>query len=148
MKKSVCAVRDEAPSRQIERRFSSLFASVMLQDHAEMLTLSNAAESCQMPALVWSSAFGFATGESHSRFRSRARPSSLPRKSSDVSSQNRLSRRSMWALSGSVWISTTSSSVNCRNIPPNADSVEDISPDYRRVSVIILDFRISMYTLE
>ncbi|WP_281259905.1 IS4 family transposase [Halalkaliarchaeum desulfuricum] len=50
----------------MERRLNSLFPSLMLEDHAEEVGLVERNRKLQMPPLVWSLVFGFATGESRS----------------------------------------------------------------------------------
>ena len=59
-------MHDNASSRRIERRLTSLFPSVMLEDYAEEVGVVERNRKLQMPALVWSLVFGFATGESRS----------------------------------------------------------------------------------
>ena len=48
----------------IERRLTTLFPSVALEDHAEAVGVIEREGKLQIPPLVWSFAFGFATGES------------------------------------------------------------------------------------
>jgi len=59
-------MQQEASSRRIERRLTSLFPSLMLEDHAEEVGVVERNRKLQMPPLVWSFVFGFATGESRS----------------------------------------------------------------------------------
>ena len=59
-------MHDNASSRRIERRLTGLFPSVMLEDHAEEVGVVERNRKLQMPPLVWSLVFGFATGESRS----------------------------------------------------------------------------------
>jgi len=59
-------VHNNAPSRRIERRLTTLFPSVMLDDHAEEVGVIERDRDLQMPPLVWSLVFGFTTGESRS----------------------------------------------------------------------------------
>jgi putative transposase len=55
----------QAPSsNQIERRLTTLFPSAALEDHAEAVGVIEREGKLQIPPLVWSFAFGFATGES------------------------------------------------------------------------------------
>ncbi|RZV06478.1 putative transposase [Natrinema hispanicum] len=55
----------QAPSSsQIERRLTTLFPSGALEDHAEAVGVIEREGKFQIPPLVWSFAFGFATGES------------------------------------------------------------------------------------
>ena len=51
-------------SGQIERRLTTLFPSTALEDHAEAVGVIEREGKLQIPPLVWSFAFGFATGES------------------------------------------------------------------------------------
>ena len=51
-------------SNQIERRLTTLFPSTALEDHAEAVGVIEREGKLQIPPLVWSFAFGFATGES------------------------------------------------------------------------------------
>ena len=51
-------------SRRIERRLTTLFPSAALEDHAEAVGVVEREGKVQIPALVWTFVFGFATGES------------------------------------------------------------------------------------
>ena len=51
-------------SRRIERQLTTLFPSTALEDHAEAVGVVERDSKLQIPALVWTFAFGFATGES------------------------------------------------------------------------------------
>ena len=51
-------------SDEIERRLTTLFPSGALEDHAESVGVVEREGKLQIPPLVWSFAFGFATGES------------------------------------------------------------------------------------
>ena len=51
-------------SRRIERRLTTLFPSTALEDHAEAVGVVERDGKLQIPALVWTFVFGFATGES------------------------------------------------------------------------------------
>ena len=51
-------------SRRIERRLTTLFPSTALEDHAEAVGVVERDDKLQIPALVWTFVFGFATGES------------------------------------------------------------------------------------
>ena len=50
-------------SNEIERRLTTLFPSGALEDHAEAVGVVEREGKLQIPPLVWSFAFGFATGE-------------------------------------------------------------------------------------
>ena len=50
-------------SNRIERRLTTLFPSGALEDHAEAVGVVEREGKLQIPPLVWSFAFGFATGE-------------------------------------------------------------------------------------
>ena len=54
----------EASSDVIEQRLTNLFPSEALEDHAEAVGVIERDGKLQIPPLVWSFAFGFATGES------------------------------------------------------------------------------------
>ena len=51
-------------SHRIECRLTTLFPSTTLEDHAEALGVIERDSKLQIPALVWTLMFGFATGES------------------------------------------------------------------------------------
>ena len=51
-------------SRRIERQLTTLFPSTALEDHAEAVGVVERDSKLQIPALVWTFVFGFATGES------------------------------------------------------------------------------------
>ena len=59
-------MQDEASSRRIERRLTTLFPSEMLEDHAEDVGVVERDRDLQMPPLVWSLVLGFTAGESRS----------------------------------------------------------------------------------
>ncbi|MFB6186496.1 MAG: IS4 family transposase, partial [Halobacteriaceae archaeon] len=46
------------------RRFTTIFPSEFLEEHAEELGVAERNRKAQMAALVWSFVFGFAAGES------------------------------------------------------------------------------------
>jgi putative transposase len=53
-------------SRRIERRLTTLFPSIALEDHAEAVGVVERDSKFQIPAMVWAFVFGFAAGESRS----------------------------------------------------------------------------------
>jgi len=57
-------VSNNPSSGQIERRLTTLLPSTALEDHAEAVGVIEREGKLQIPPLVWSFAFGFATGES------------------------------------------------------------------------------------
>jgi len=57
-------VYTEASSDVIEQRLTNLLPSAALEDHAEAVGVVEREGKLQIPPLVWSFAFGFATGES------------------------------------------------------------------------------------
>jgi len=57
-------VHQDASSSRIMRRLTTLFPSEFLKEHAEELGVVERNRKTQMPALVWSFVFGFATSES------------------------------------------------------------------------------------
>ena len=54
----------KASSDVIEQRLTNLFPSEALENHAEAVGVIEREGNLQIPALVWSFAFGSATGES------------------------------------------------------------------------------------
>jgi len=57
-------VSSKPSSRRIERQLTTLFPSTALEDHAEAVGVVERDSKLQIPALVWTFVFGFATGES------------------------------------------------------------------------------------
>jgi putative transposase len=60
----VASVHNVTSSDEIERRFTTLFPSGALEEHAEAVGVVKRDGKLQIPPLVWSFAFGFATSES------------------------------------------------------------------------------------